>query len=318
MASDRPSEPGRVSVVIAAYNAADTLHEALDSLAQQTFRDLEVIVVDDASADATRAVAEAELSKLAHHRLLALRVNGGPAAARNRGIAEASGEWIAFLDADDAWVPWRLEMQMQLVREQPDVALVCGTTIDFGAPCAAQPGGARPLRLEEFATHNPVATSTVLVRRRVVVSVGGFDAQFRGPEDYDLWMRIAARYRAVLMDAVLARYRHRPGSLSMDERRFLPEVLRVLAKAFRTGGALSAHPALKRRAIANQYWNASWMAFNRGARLTALRYLAAAFSRDRHVGGSLRLPLLWRYLFGRPVDGQAAGAKREGGPWTRT
>ena len=296
-----------ISIIIPAYNSADTIIEALESVAAQTVGDYETIVVDDASTDDTVAVVErwVEREKAAPLRLRMVRLesNSGPAAARNRGIEAAQGPWIAFLDADDAWMPWRLELQLCIMAEHRTAAMVCGGTVSFeGATDPAAPVDARcrPLTLGEFATGNPVATSTVLARREALVAVGGFDGQFMGPEDYDLWMRVAGRYPVLLADAPLARYRHRPGSLSLDDRRFLPQVLRVLDKAFAEGGALHGCPQLRRRALANQYWNASWMAFSRGTRPAALAFLAKAFVRDPRVGGRRKLPVLWRYLFGKP------------------
>jgi glycosyltransferase involved in cell wall biosynthesis len=306
-----------VSVVMPAYGAADTLAEALRSLAAQGVADFEVIVVDDASRDATRSVAEAECRALPSAQVIGLTANAGPAAARNRGIASARGAWLAFLDADDAWVPWKLELQLSLAAQHPEVALWCGnvwSSARYEAPAReSKPPAIRTLKLEEFTAHNPVATSTVLIRKDAVARVGGFDPQFRGPEDYDLWMRIVRHYPARHIDARLAWYRSRPGSLSMDDRRFLPEVLRVLDKAFAAGGALSEHAAWRRRAVANQYWNASWMAFHRGARAPALGWLLRSWLTDSRAGGARTVPLLWRYLFGQPEragGGASPGTRR--------
>ncbi|OGV85771.1 MAG: hypothetical protein A2340_15445 [Lentisphaerae bacterium RIFOXYB12_FULL_60_10] len=93
--------------------------------------------------------------------------------------------------------------------------------------------------MSAFAIANPVATSTVLLRRDVFEAVGGFDEQFRGPEDYDLWMRVADRGTVLKLETPLARYRHREGSLSVDDRKFLPQVIRVIEKAYGPGGVLS-------------------------------------------------------------------------------
>lgn len=305
-----------VSVIIAAYDAAGTIEAAVASIRAQTRLPAEVIVVDDGSSDGTADLVR-RFDCGVPLRLIA-QPNAGPAAARNRGAAEASGEWIAFLDADDAWAPCRLETQLRAAALHPDVALWCSATANLDEPAdedRGSPGAAsrcdapaelafRRLSVPEFARHNPVATSTVLVRRSAFGAAGGFDAQFRGPEDYDLWMRIlAAGVGGARLDASLAFYRNRPGSLSMDDRRFLPQVLRVLDKAFAAGGALSAWPGLRRRARANQFWNASWMAFHRGARGRALALLARALALDPRVGGRLWAPLVWRYLVGRPGEG---------------
>lgn len=291
-----------ISVVIPAYNAAATIADAVASVEAQTFRDIEIIVVDDASSDSTSAIAKERLQVSGiPFRVLCLPINSGPAAARNRGIAGAVGEWIAFLDADDVWLPARLAVQVAAAAECPEVALWCGLLEN--AQDTGRDSG-RVLGLEEFTEHNPVATSTVLVRKTALVDVGGFDEQFRGPEDYDLWIRLVARHPARHLATPLAQYRCRSGGLSMDERRFLPQALRVLDKAFGPAGALRAYPERQSSAVANQYWNASWMAFQRRARGTALRYWAAAWWRSRTAARPLRRPwlrLLFRYLVTRPT-----------------
>jgi hypothetical protein len=122
----------------------------------------------------------------------------------------------------------------------------------------------RELRLAVFAAGNPVATSTVLVKRTALEAVGGFDERFRGPEDYDLWMRIATRFPIGVIRIPLAFYRERPGSLSMDDRTFLPEVLKVLDKAYGPGGALR-NCGPRARAAGYQHLACAWMAAERGA-----------------------------------------------------
>ena len=267
-------KPPLVSVVIPAYNSAATIAEALHSVEAQTFRDFEVIVVDDASTDDTVATAHTAFSTpdtrhpTPDRQIITLSRNRGPAAARNRGIAEARGEWIAFLDGDDAWLPWRLEAQFRCAAEYPAVALFCGETADLTSsndePPPSTVHGLRStvLRLQDLAIRNCVATSTVLVRKEAVLSVGGFDEQFRGPEDFDLWLRILVGHPARKLACPLSQYRHVPGSLSMNDRKFLPEVLRVLDKAYGPGGALAGVPA-RGRAVAFQYLCASWMAADR-------------------------------------------------------
>jgi hypothetical protein len=128
----------------------------------------------------------------------------------------------------------------------------------------------RKITLEELAQHNPVATSSVLVRKDVLLGVGGFDEQFRGPEDYDLWIRIGAEHKIREAGLPLACYRHAAGSLSTDDRRFLPEVLRVIDKAFGPGGALHGRRG-RSRARAYHHLACSWMAADRGAMAEAFR-----------------------------------------------
>lgn len=329
----------QVSVIIPACNAASTIREALDSVAIQSAsttngHQIEIIVMDDASTDNTSDVVKewAEHPPFSGLRLLHLSCNSGPATARNRGIAEANWEWIAFLDADNAWLPDKLAIQTEIAAKHPEVALWCGETSreDEGKnlPCCTANGclAAKPLtwkpelsefkggntvgdlhssfhklRLEDFAMSNPVATSTVLVRKDAVLAVGGFDEQFRGPEDYDLWMRIAAKFPVMKIERQIAMYRFMQGSLSMDDRKFLPEVMRVLDKAFHAGGALEHCQELRSAAMSNQLWNASWMAFNRRARAKAVGLWSRAFfgnALSSQPVGRQWFRLLARYLFG--------------------
>ena len=329
----------RISVVVPAYNAEGTIRDAIASIDVQGVSDLEVIIVDDVSADATCDILDAESAGRENLTIIKRGANGGPAAARNDGISKARGEWIAFLDGDDAWLPGKLQAQLQLADAHPDVDLWCGgvkqvsgrgkwvseigirdsTEIENLDSEETSPDDTesrisklsnqqipfREIPLEEFVNCNSVATSTVLVKREALERVGGFDTQFVGPEDYDLWMRLAVDHRLARIDAPLSRYRHVVGSLSMDERKFLPQVLRVLEKGFAEGGALHGFAHLRKAAISNQLWNASWMAFNRGARLSAIRYWAQSWAMN--LQAERREPrkwarLLFRYICGRRVQ----------------
>ncbi len=297
-----------ISAVIPAYNSAATIVEALDSVLAQTVQVDQIIVVDDGSSDVTPAVVRERYPGVR----LIRQANGGPAAARNRGVAEATGEWIAFLDADDVWLPGRLERELACVADHADAIMCCAGRRGVEEHTAGERGATgdtcREIGLEELARHNPIVTSTVLLKRAAFHSAGGFDERFRGPEDYDLWIRVAASGRILALAEPLAGYRHRPGSLSLDERRFLPQVLRVLDKAFGPAGALQGLQDWRNAALATQYQQASWMAFSRGARLTAVRYLAVAWARNcrgpRRVAKAWPA-LLYRYLLGRPVKGEA-------------
>ncbi len=158
------------------------------------------------------------------------------------------------------------------------------------------------LTLKDFIYSNPVATSTVLVKHEILNKLGGFDEQFRGPEDYDLWLRIVSEQKIVKSETSLSLYRHVPGSLSMDDRTFLPQVISVLNKAFASGGVLNKYTHLQKRSYAEKYSSASWMAFNRGSRTTALRHLAKSYLTyarcilPEEKDPLLRLKLLLKYL----------------------
>ena len=265
-----------VSVIIPAYNVGQYLAAAINSALQQVHLPDEIIVVDDGSTDKTPEVAKSFGDRVKYLR----QENAGPAAARNLGLREAKCEWVAFLDGDDLWLPWHLSEAMKVKARHPEAALFCGSTIDidkdFRHPGQTRPVAARKMPLGEFVRHNPVATSTVLARKDAIISTGGFDPSFHGPEDYDLWMRIAAKYHIICIDIPLARYRNRPGSLSMDDRKFLPEVLKVIDKAYGINGALHFMRD-KGRAQAYQYQSAAWMASERDDNKRALGLLKRSF-----------------------------------------
>lgn len=207
------ADAGTVSVVIPAYNAARWIAETIASALDQTYPPREVIVVDDGSTDDTACRAERFPPPV---RVLR-KANGGPAAARNLGIAAASGTWIALLDADDRWLPRKLERQLLLTA--PDVALVHTALVD-DEESAPLP---ETLAFDDLWKANRIANSSVLIRRDAVVALGGFDEniKLKSVEDYHLWLRLAATgARIVLCREPLTFYR-RGNGLSSDSAKFL-------------------------------------------------------------------------------------------------
>lgn len=191
-----------VSAVIPAYNAEPYLGACLDSVqAQSTAMPLEVIVVDDGSTDATRGIAEGRAGVIYLN-----QPNRGPSAARNSGLARARGEFVAFLDADDLWPPDKLAGQVATLQNHPKAALVFGdcrqfdatgqwpkTQFEAGSLGAAAWGsnGTVPQAYARLLSDNFITTGSVMLRRRVLETVGGFDETMRLVEDLDLWLRIA-------------------------------------------------------------------------------------------------------------------------------
>jgi len=174
----------RISVVIPAYNAARFLPRCLESVFLQTLKPYEVIVVDDGSTDNSAAIAKASGARVIS------RSNGGISAARNTGILNASGDWIALLDADDFWDQEKLERQASLIRSK--TVLVYSGIRFFGdnrylnPRPAVDPGLARKM----LRYRNPITPSTVLVKREIVMKVGGFREDICACEDWELWVRL--------------------------------------------------------------------------------------------------------------------------------
>lgn len=215
----------RVSVIVPAHNSAAWIDETLTSVAAQTFRDWELIVTDDASSDDT---AERADRHPAGGTVVRSDRNLGPAGARNFALEYATGELVAFLDADDLWLPYYLESQvrrhdLEAARPGPAIGLVACDALLRG-PDGDLPGTylaqfrhkIEPLTLERVLSRNCIYVST-LVPAEVGAEVGWFEPDLFGTEDHDLWLRILETgRRAVLNDQVLAVYRRAPDSVSAN------------------------------------------------------------------------------------------------------
>jgi glycosyltransferase involved in cell wall biosynthesis len=203
----------RLSVIIPAFNAGTLIAEAVRSVGAEERRDIEILVVDDGSTDGSTAPLAA---------LPAVRVlhqpNRGPGPARNLGIREARGELLGFLDADDLWLPGRVEALIGDRTRLPEADLyysdylirnlATGIVRRQVCPEIAPPQAAA------IAVLNPIGTSTVVARRAAVEAAGGFREDLRYAEDWDLWLRIAERGPLVRLAGIWAEHRERPGSLS--------------------------------------------------------------------------------------------------------
>lgn len=218
-----------VSVIIPAYEAAAYLPAALDSVFAQTRPPDEVIVVDDGSTDGTEGVVRA------HPRAADIRYlrqeNAGAAAARNAGLREARGEWLAFLDADDTWLPHRLEAGLEVVARRPDLRWCAGAFVERRLTGVEVVRGLSPTRgarfsygvfenlFELFEQECNFSTVTMLVHRDCLAAAGLFDPALARREDVDLWVRIGLRYpRIGWVERPLAIYARRIESLTHVEK----------------------------------------------------------------------------------------------------
>ena len=229
----------RVAVIIPVY-AATFLDEALASVFAQVRPADEVIVVDDGSPDP--AAIQQAVERWPDRVTLLRQANAGAAAARNAGLSAASAEWVAFLDADDRWLPDFLERQMSFLSSHPYADLVwADATIVGDTPAAGRTfmsmcpsSGAVTLESLLAQTCN-VLTSTVVVRRDLVMDVGSFDVALRRGQDFDLWLRLVSRgARAAYHQEVLAVRRLHGDNLSGTRLNELERALYVFTKALKT------------------------------------------------------------------------------------
>jgi len=227
-----------VSVIVPTYNSGKYIKETLESVFSQTYSNIEVIVVDDGSADDTKEVLEPYMRQIKYIH----KGNGGPASARNRGIREASGEFIAFLDADDLWLPGKLRTQVNFFNQNNgQTGLVHTNVIKMygdgftkiklkGDYCAKGPYS---LFMGNFITN-----SSVLVRRQCFEALGYFDESkdLIANEDYDMWLRISSKYEIGYIDEPLVIYRFHSQGISRDPDRAYPGEKKVVEKALRNFG----------------------------------------------------------------------------------
>jgi glycosyltransferase involved in cell wall biosynthesis len=296
----RMPDPRLVSVVIPAWNAAPCLPRAIDSVLAQTWARREIIVVDDGSTDESPALLAGYGGQL---RVLS-QANAGPSSARNRGLREARGQYVAFLDADDHWLPEKLERQVALLDAHPEIGFCSTATRVIDArgepvrdwPCSDAP---EPLLETLFLRSAAVSGSTsgVLARRELLLEAGGFDERLRGFEDPDLWIRLAARTAYACIPEVLTVVVRTPDSVSGN----LSAMCAATLASFRKNRTLL--PQGKR----GSYWHAACAgaladyakgAYRAGRRGQALRWLLRALRHSPLRRGRLVLGLMLAMLSG--------------------
>jgi glycosyltransferase involved in cell wall biosynthesis len=239
--ADGAARSPRVSVVLPVYNGEPFLTDAVDSILAQTFRDFELIGIEDGSLDGSGEILDR--FALADSRVRVLhQANAGIIAALNRGLALARGEFIARMDADDVAHPERLARQAAFLDGRPDIAVVgCAVTLidERGKRIRDVEYPRTPEAVAEFLEIGaPLAHPAVMMRRDAVRAVGGYREAYRHAEDYDLWLRMAERYRMANLPDRLLLYRQHETKHSFTyavEQRFASRIALAAARCRRAG-----------------------------------------------------------------------------------
>jgi len=282
-----------VSVVVPVYNAAATLGATLVSVRNQTWRNLEIIVVDDGSTDTSFAIATAHQDQDARVRIIR-QANGGVAAARNRGIDAAKGRFVAPLDADDMWLPSKIERQMEVMTAAgPDVGLVYTgyAMIDEAGRVQGLPvaGHAQGNVLRQLCRENFIGNgSSVLFRREVLQEIGGYDVGLRavgaqGCEDLQLYLAIAERFQFAVVPECLTGYRLTSTTMTCDVLQMLKSVTIVLSRT------VQRHPEFREEAQIHLNRATSWFMV-RALSTGRIAAAAALFRQARQDRIALELP----------------------------
>ncbi len=304
-------------MLVPVYNGAATLTESLDSAFNQTFADLEVIVVDDGSTDDTRGV----LSAIDDPRLRILPSTGtrrGPAAARNRAAAASRGDYLATLDADDLWTTDKLEDQLATLEANPRAAVAhsftdyideVGNVLGSAHRFVFQGNVLPDLLVSQILVHG----SNALIRRSAFEEVGGFDETLLIGEDWELYIRLAARYDYAFVPKMQILYRQSPGSLTSRRVDLIEsDTLSIVDRIY--SGAPADLQYLRSRTLANLYKYMAIKAFagSDGGRRHGCRELRYLLRIVRHDPAMLRHPVLLSMLFLKAalvilVSGEGAG-----------
>jgi glycosyltransferase involved in cell wall biosynthesis len=242
-----------ISVIIPAYNATRTILETIHSVQQQTVSDFEMIVINDGSTDALLA----ELETVSDPRLKVFSYdNGGLSVARNRGLAHATGEFIAFLDADDLWTPDKLELQLAALQRHPQAGVAysgtyymdeLGQSFHIDQNVSLSGNVYANLLVSNFLAHG----SNPLIRRTAIDSVGEFNPAVSGAADWDYWLRLAANWEFVAVPKAQIFYRQSSSSMSSKVEFMERCQLEVIEQAFDRAPARLQH--LKKQSLAKIY-----------------------------------------------------------------
>lgn len=225
----------KISVIMPSYNTASLIGESLDSVFAQTYRDFEVIVINDGSPDTPDL--ERVLEPYRERIVYIKQVNRRACGARNNGISHAKGEYLAFLDSDDSWTPGYLKSQMERLQADASLDMVyCDCMIYGDGPQAGQTfmqgcPSLGPVSFESVLTeHSQIPISGTIVRRQVVTNAGGFDERLAMCDDYEMWLRLAFHgARITYYPEVLSRIRiGRPSSLSSSKSKMVAAFATIL------------------------------------------------------------------------------------------
>ncbi len=268
-----------VSVIIPTYNYGHFIKEAIKSVLSQSFSDLEVIVVDDGSTDGTKNV----ISTFNDSRISYIfQNNGGLSSARNNGLINSSGEYIGFLDADDLWMPEKLELQLSIFKKKQNVGLVYTgyEVIDYSGTCIATRNVHKIEGdlISQLILGNIVSGSatTSLVRRKCYETVGLFDSTLKSCEDWDMWLRIALIAEFDYIDQPLAKIRLHGGNMTCDPRCMENGLFSVVEKFYSEDNLSSELKLLKPMALVRAHRDSANFYFRSGQVKDAFAHLITA------------------------------------------
>lgn len=276
----------KVSVIIPTYNRADLLPLALQSVLDQNFQDFEAIVVDDGSTDGSVEVVKAFNDARIRY---IYQTNAGLSAARNTGIANVGGEYLALLDSDDIFFPWKLNVQVQQLDDNSDLGFVtggfCYIDLDGKKIAERQPWRShRPLNLKTLLIGAPIITNAVMVRTELVKRVGGFNPALRRAEDLDLWLRLGALGCSMAWTpSVVCAYRMHSNQMVRDATEQTKVAVKVFEQLYQKANLPEFAVDLRNQAFASTYLSGACREFGAGQVEEGVRSLLHAVNLDPNL-----------------------------------
>ncbi len=213
-----------VSIILPTYNCAAFLPHSIGTILLQTYNSYEIIVIDDGSTDNTKEVLHPFMQRIKYIRL---EQNKGLPTARNIGIRSAQGKYIAFIDADDLWLPEKLQTDIEYFETHSEVSMIYSKHINIDEKGDDLDGNTKRqlpsgnIFTQLFSEQNFIITSSVVVRKEVFETTGLFDEQLFNCQDWDMWLRIAFHFQVAGINKPLVKYRHNPHSLSKNRNNVL-------------------------------------------------------------------------------------------------
>lgn len=279
------------SIIIPAYNAMNYLPQTLESVLEQTFTGFEVLIINDGSSD---NIVEWFCNIVDPRVKLISQENQGVSAARNIGIQNSTGEYIAFIDADDLWEPTKLEKQLQCFQNNPSIGLIhtAMTIIDEEGKSLGRTfiSNVEGDALKPLLEQNTIVTSSVIIRRSCL-DVGNFDNNLHSSEDWELWVRIALRYPIMLIKEPLVYYRHHANNTTKNWQ-MLEQDLHSIEQIFQSVPQELSYLKNRTYAYANIYL--AWKALQTGYCKQAAYFRNQAI---KHYSPTLFFPKMIRLNF---------------------
>ena len=243
-----------ISVVIPTYNSENFIIKTLETVFSQTYDNYEVIISDDGSTDNTVVVVKSFFSKYpSRNKTLLINKHEGPGAARNKGIENASGDWVSFLDSDDLWIHNKLERVVKHILDNEGVDIVCHSLVDIEGPkeTLMVPSKYFNNKIDPFLSiyrENCLYTSALTIKKSILYQAGLFDNILPSAQDYDLWLRLGMinKIKMGFIEEPLTTYMNREGNIGSNVETRLQCMLEISKKYYAELKKVSKVPKIEK------------------------------------------------------------------------